>query len=213
MELLEFVESNKKDKKYKIVFNINNRKKTFHFGNKNSITYVEGGDEKKRQNYLKRHSVREDWNNINNGSLSAGILWGDTNDLTTNLNEYLKEFNIEDKRNETKNLTYKQKLNSKFGFDKNKTLTNIELEKLTGIPINILEEVKKRGIGAYETQLSSVRLKNNFVKDGDLRKGKNKRLSPEQWGEARKIAFVYKSLYEDMKIKPQDLDLYKKIFT
>jgi len=175
MELLEFVESNKKDKKYKIVFNINNRKKTFHFGSKNSITYVEGGDEKKRENYLKRHSVREDWNNINNGSLSAGILWGDTNDLTTNLNEYLKEFNIEDKRNETKNLTYKQKLNSKFGFDKNQTLTNIELEKLTGIPINILEEVKKRGIGAYETQLSSVRLKNNFVKDGDLRKGKNKR--------------------------------------
>ena len=97
--LLEFVESNKKDKKYKIVFNINNRKKTFHFGSKNSITYIEGGDDKKRQNYQKRHSVREDWNNINNGSLSAGILWGDTNDLTTNLNEYLKEFNIEDKRN------------------------------------------------------------------------------------------------------------------
>jgi hypothetical protein len=48
---------------------------------------------------LKRHSVREDWNNINNGSLSAGILWGDTNDLTTNLNEYLKHFNIKDKRN------------------------------------------------------------------------------------------------------------------
>ena len=67
---------------------------------------------------------------------------------------------------------------------------------------------KKRGIGAYTTQLSSVRLKNNFTKDGDLRKGKTKRLSPEEWGEARKIAFVYKSLYEDMKIKPQDLDLY-----
>jgi hypothetical protein len=29
MELLEFEESNKKDKKYKIVFNINNKKKHF----------------------------------------------------------------------------------------------------------------------------------------------------------------------------------------
>ena len=31
---------------------------------------------------------------INPGSLSAGILWGDSNDIQENLEDYMKEFNI-----------------------------------------------------------------------------------------------------------------------
>ena len=31
---------------------------------------------------------------INPGSLSAGILWGDSNDIQENLKDYMKEFNI-----------------------------------------------------------------------------------------------------------------------
>ena len=45
-------------------------------------------------NYLKRHSVNENWNEINPGSLSAGILWGDSNDIQENLKDHMKEFNI-----------------------------------------------------------------------------------------------------------------------
>ena len=44
--------------------------------------------------FLKRHSVNENWNYINPGSLSAGILWGDSNDIKENLKDYMKEFNI-----------------------------------------------------------------------------------------------------------------------
>jgi hypothetical protein len=33
---------------------------------------------------LKRHSVNEDWNEIIFGSLSAGKLWGDSNDIQEN---------------------------------------------------------------------------------------------------------------------------------
>ena len=48
----------------------------------------------KKNNYLKRHSVNEDWNYINPGSLSAGKVWGDSNNIQENLMDYMKEFNI-----------------------------------------------------------------------------------------------------------------------
>jgi hypothetical protein len=41
-----------------------------------------------------RNSVNENWNEINPGSLSAGLLWGDSNDIQENLKDYMKEFNI-----------------------------------------------------------------------------------------------------------------------
>ena len=43
---------------------------------KGSTTYVEGATDKKRENYLKRHEVNEDWSKINPGSASAHILRG-----------------------------------------------------------------------------------------------------------------------------------------
>jgi len=49
---------------------------------------------KKRNNYLKRYFVNEDWNSINPDFVSAGILWGDSNDIQENLKEYMREFNI-----------------------------------------------------------------------------------------------------------------------
>ena len=45
---------------------------------------------KKRINYFKRHLVNEIWNQINAGSLSAGILWGDSNDIQEKLKDYMK---------------------------------------------------------------------------------------------------------------------------
>lgn len=69
-------------------------KKTIHFGAKDGSTYLDHKDKIKRKNYLARHKVREDWNNINAGSLSAFLLWGDSTDINNNLNAYLKKFNI-----------------------------------------------------------------------------------------------------------------------
>jgi len=93
--LIDFVKSDKKNKKFKIVLSIDGKKKTIHFGSKVSKTFVEGASEKKRDNYLKRHKVREDWDEINAGSLSRFILWGDSNNLMKNLIQYLEDFNIE----------------------------------------------------------------------------------------------------------------------
>jgi hypothetical protein len=79
-------------KKYKIVFS--EPKLIILFGSKNSSTYLDHKDKTKRTNYLNRHKVREDWTKVNPGSLSALILWGDSTNLNTNLNQYLKKFNI-----------------------------------------------------------------------------------------------------------------------
>jgi len=97
VSLIEFRKSDKKDKKYKISFVLLGKIHTFHFGSKNSQTISEGASLKKRNAYLKRHSVNEDWSKINAGSLSAFILWN-TPDVNENLRIYLKLFNIKDKR-------------------------------------------------------------------------------------------------------------------
>ena len=48
----------------------------------------------KRENYLARHRVNEDWTKVNAGSLSAFLLWGKSTDLETNLRAYLRRFKI-----------------------------------------------------------------------------------------------------------------------
>jgi hypothetical protein len=75
---------------------IDGKKRSIHFGSNVSKTFVEGASIQKRDNYLKRHSVNEIWNEINPGSLSAGILWGDSNHIQENLKDYMKEFNIKE---------------------------------------------------------------------------------------------------------------------
>jgi hypothetical protein len=66
-----------------------------HFGSKTGSTFIDHGDKKKRENYLRRHSVLEDWRRINPGSLSRYLLWGDSTDLGKNLRTFLKDFDIE----------------------------------------------------------------------------------------------------------------------
>ena len=70
--LIDFRKSRRKGKKYEIILLIDGKKKSIHFGSNVSKTYVEGASIQKRNNYLKRHLVNENWNEINPGSLSAG---------------------------------------------------------------------------------------------------------------------------------------------
>ena len=79
----------------KFVIQFENPKKTIHFGSKNSSTYLDHHDKQKRHNYLMRHMINEDWDNVNAGSLSAYLLWGRSTDLDKNLKAYLNKFNIE----------------------------------------------------------------------------------------------------------------------
>ena len=71
-----------------------NKIKTIHFGSRHSKTFLDHHDKKKRENYLMRHHVNENWRNINPGSLSAMLLWGPHTNLNANLNLYLRNYNI-----------------------------------------------------------------------------------------------------------------------
>ena len=83
-------------------------------------------------------------------------------------------------------MTYKERFNKAFNFDKDEDHSLTDLKNITGIPLRILKEVYKRGEGAYYNNLGSVRLK-DFTKNPDLRKGASKRLSMSQWSYARVI--------------------------
>lgn len=94
--LIYFGKSKRKGKKKVMIFR--NPTMNIHFGSDISQTYVEGASKNTRDNYLKRHRVRENWNKINPGSASAIILWGKTKSITKNLSEYIKKFKIKDSR-------------------------------------------------------------------------------------------------------------------
>ena len=82
-------------KKYVLSYKDDNGKiKNLNFGSKNSSTYLDHHDKHKRDNYLNRHRVNEDWSKINAGSASALILWGKSTDLYENLITFLNKFNI-----------------------------------------------------------------------------------------------------------------------
>ena len=95
MQYVSLASSPRKDKKYEFAYTDDGKKiKTIHFGSKGSLTYLDHKDKTKRDNYIARHKVRENWDKVNAGSLSRYILWGDSTDLQTNLKTYLKQFNI-----------------------------------------------------------------------------------------------------------------------
>ena len=87
---MELYTSHRKGKRYAVV--INNR--TYHFGQQNGKTYIDEGNKTKRENYIRRHSVKENWDEINPGSLSRYILWGKHTNLEDNIKDYIKKFNI-----------------------------------------------------------------------------------------------------------------------
>ena len=63
-----------------------------------------------------------------------------------------------------------------------------ELADLSGYDESILQEVYNRGIGAYETNPISVRMKGSFKKN--VKAPMSKKLSKEQWAMARIYSFL-----------------------
>ena len=94
MTRVRITKSNRKDKKLKAVFTRNGTQKTVHFGAKGYSDYTKHGDNKRKQNYLKRHKKNENWDNFYTaGSLSRHILWNKKS-LDKSIKEYKKKFNL-----------------------------------------------------------------------------------------------------------------------
>jgi len=87
-------------------------------------------------------------------------------------------------------MTYKNKFNKKYGFNKDKSHSIAEIARLTGYKVAGLRKIVKKGEGAYYSNPSSVR---PMVK------------SARQWG----IARLYSAIMGG-KAKKIDKDLLTK---
>ena len=96
MNNLDIVKSKNKKKKFDAIITDNKGdKKVIPFGAAGYSDFIlSGGDKKKREAYIKRHSKNEDWNKINAGSLSRYILWGKSSNMETNIKDFKKKFNL-----------------------------------------------------------------------------------------------------------------------
>jgi len=84
MKLLSIKPSDRKEKRYVAEFcqckgeskcKSEERKKT-HFGYKGGSTYIDHKDDKKKDAYIARHKVNENWNDATSaGALARFILW------------------------------------------------------------------------------------------------------------------------------------------
>ena len=102
--------------------------------------------------------------------------------------------------------SYKQKFNKKYGFSLNEPHNLNEISKITKVKKSILQQVFNRGVGAWNTSISSVRLKSG-KKDYSIT-DRTKKMSKEQWAYARIYSFVMGGTTS----KTADKDLYVKRF-
>ena len=84
--------SNHSQKRMKAEF----KNKTIHFGQKGGSTFIDHKDSQTKQNWMKRHRVREDWNKFDSaGALSKHVLWNketlnaSIRDLNTRQKQYM----------------------------------------------------------------------------------------------------------------------------
>jgi hypothetical protein len=83
-------------KKYTAIFYDNNHKKirTTHFGSAGMSDYTKHKDDERKDLYLARHRVNENWEDYKTaGSLSRWILWHKTS-VSASYNDYLKRFGL-----------------------------------------------------------------------------------------------------------------------
>jgi len=87
--------------------------------------------------------------------------------------------------------THRDEFYEYYGINKDMSLSINDISRISGISKKILQQVYNRGVGAWKTNISSVRLKKDFSKNPDTTKyPRSTRLTKEQWGFARIYSFV-----------------------
>jgi hypothetical protein len=84
--------------------------------------------------------------------------------------------------------TRRNKVLQKYGLSSREHYSLKELSKVSKVPVSTLQKVYNRGIGAYHTNPTSVRMKGTFKKN--VRAPYSKKLSKEQWAMARVYSFL-----------------------
>lgn len=104
IKLLEFTKT-KSPHKYKVVLDIDGRKKTVRFGASGMSDFTKHKDPERKKNYIARHKPRENWTRSGVGTAgfwARHITWGDTTSIKKNLDITLRRFRIKDARTTTK---------------------------------------------------------------------------------------------------------------
>ena len=87
--------------------------------------------------------------------------------------------------------THRENVLKRLGLPLDTHISMSELSKASLIPEPALQEVFDRGIGAWKTNISSVRLKKDFSKNPNMGKyPRSARLGKEQWALARVYSFI-----------------------
>jgi hypothetical protein len=84
-------------------------------------------------------------------------------------------------------LTHRERVIKRLGLE-NKPHSLAVLSKASKVPKSILQQVYNRGIGAYHTNPTSVRLAGSFVKN--VPAPMSFKLSKEQWALSRVYSFL-----------------------
>ena len=102
MKLIDVTPSDRKDKRYVAEFCMCNGKskckdserKRTHFGFRGGSTYIDHKDDKKKDAYIARHKVNENWNDPTSaGALARYILWNKPT-MKESIADYKKRFNL-----------------------------------------------------------------------------------------------------------------------
>ena len=92
MYLLRY--SKRKDKKYEIKYSDNGVIKSIHFGAKGYEDYTIHKDNIRKENYIKRHQVNENWKDLSKaGTFSRFLLWNKPS-LSDSIKDMEKRFKI-----------------------------------------------------------------------------------------------------------------------
>lgn len=93
---VEIRKSEQPKKRFTAFFKRENGKiKKVHFGSEGANTFIDGAEEKVKENYLKRHKVNENWDDpISAGALSRWIIWGEHRNVNKNIVAFRKKFNL-----------------------------------------------------------------------------------------------------------------------
>jgi hypothetical protein len=83
--------------------------------------------------------------------------------------------------------THREKVIERLGLENKKHSLTV-LAKASGYSKSVLQQVYNRGIGAYNTNPTSVRMKKSFIKN--VSAPMNLKLSKEQWAMARVYSFL-----------------------
>ncbi len=108
--------------------------------------------------------------------------------------------------------TYRERYNKRFGFPSNASHSKTDIAKQTGVPRSLIDKSYDRGVGAWKSNIRSVRVRGTMAKNPNLRKfPRSARLPKEAWAMARVYSFIHGALGGRSKADPDLQEQARKI--